>query len=71
MEVETEGLLRHLINFGSLFIGEAFVYKDETYVKNDDISGFGIETNIVCRFASNLTVHKVNLKVVPTGERNE
>ncbi len=63
MEVNLKGVLRQLLNFGSLLDGETFVYRDEPYIKTGE-AGMDIENGITCQFERDMAVHKVNLKVV-------
>ena len=63
MKVNAEGVLRHLLNFGSLSQGEVFVSDDEIYLKSG-CGGVELETGISCCFDKDKAVHKINLMAV-------
>ncbi len=69
MKVDTDGMLRHLLNFGSLESGEAFVYRNEVYLKFGE-SGVELETGISINLDRGVTVHKVNMIASPIGKEN-
>ena len=66
MEVNLSNVLRQLLNFGSLQDGETFVHLDKPYLKVGD-AGVDIVNGITCQFERDVTVHKVNLKVIAKG----
>ena len=69
MKVDTDGILRHLLNFGSLSSGDTFVYRDEVYLCSGSC-GVKLETGHILNLDADCTVHKVNL-VCSTGEESK